>query len=277
MWFVIYIIVGLVCGFVTKTMNEEKGYDGGFLWGFFLTILGIIVVAVRPYNPDKNKDTKNDYHSRERKNDDPYGLYVKSDFLQSENMSEDEISEWLNEKGFGEYVQSFKDNDLMDVQLLKSLTDSDLEKLGIASMGKRKTLLLLFANELYKEKKVEIEKDDSVVMDGQTIGGVDGQIRKRTYWSRNDLKSIIIKDGIQYIGVEAFQECRNLTSVVLPVSISSIDNSAFEDCPNLERIHFLGTKQQWALVRRGLCWNKNVAPNFKISVKANDGSDVLLK
>jgi len=277
MWFVIYIIVGLVCGFITKTMNEEKGYEGGFLWGFLLTLLGIIVIAVRPYNPDRNRATRNEHSSAPKKNDDPYGLYVKSDFLQSEIMSEEEITEWLKEKGFGEYVQSFKDNDLMDAQLLKSLTDNDLEKLGIASMGKRKTLLLLFANELYKEKKVEIEKDDSVVMDGQTIGGVDGQIRKRTYWSRNDLKSIIIKDGIHYIGVEAFQECRNLTSVVLPVSISSIDNSAFEDCPNLERIHFLGTKQQWALVRRGLCWNKNVAPNFKISVKANDGSDVLLK
>ena len=277
MWFVIYIIVGLVCGFVTKTMNEEKGYDGGFLWGFFLTILGIIVVAVRPYNPDKNKDTKNDYHSRERKNDDPYGLYVKSDFLRSENMSEDEISEWLNEKGFGEYVQTFKDNDLMDVKLLKSLTDSDLEKLGIASMGKRKSLLYLLANEMYKKMEFEGEKDDFVIEDGQVLGGVNGQILKRTYWCRNNLESVIIQDGIHYIGVEAFQGCNNLKSVVLPVTISSIDNSAFEDCPKLERIRFLGNKQQWALVKRGLCWNKNVAPNFKISVKANDGSDVLLK
>ena len=49
MWFLIYIILGLICGFVTKSMNEEKGYTGGFWWGFFLDILGIIVIAVRPY------------------------------------------------------------------------------------------------------------------------------------------------------------------------------------------------------------------------------------
>lgn len=276
MWFLIYIILGLICGFVTKSMNEEKGYTGGFWWGFFLDILGIIVIAVRPYNPDRNKATKDGHNSAEKKNDDPWGLYVKSDFQRTEIMSEDEITEWLKSKGYGEYVQAFKDNDLMDAKILKVLTENDLEKLGISSMGKRKALLLLLSNELFKETEYEGEKDNYVIMDGQTIGGVNGQILKRTYWSRNDLKSIVIEDGIHYIGVEAFQGCNNLKSVVLPVSLSSIDNSAFENCPNLERIRFLGNKQQWALVRRGLCWNNNVAPGFKIAVKSKDGSDILL-
>lgn len=48
--FLVYIIVGVICGFITKSMNESKGYDGGFWWGFLLTIIGIIVVAVRPFN-----------------------------------------------------------------------------------------------------------------------------------------------------------------------------------------------------------------------------------
>ena len=45
----LYIIVAVICGFITKSMNENKGYDGGFAWGFFLAVIGIIVVAVRPY------------------------------------------------------------------------------------------------------------------------------------------------------------------------------------------------------------------------------------
>lgn len=275
MWFFIYIILGLICGFVTKSMNEEKGYEGGFWWGFFLDILGIIVIAVRPYNPDRNK-SKDAHIPVTRKDNDPYGLYVKTDFMRTEIMTEDEIDEWFKEKGYEDYLQSFKDNDLLDVKILKSLTEDDLEKLGITSMGKRKALLLLFSNELYKETEYEGEKDSYVIQDVQTLSGVNGQIQKKTYWNRNDLKSVIIEEGIHYIGVEAFKGCKNLKCVILPVSISSIDNSAFEDCPNLERIRFLGNKQQWALVRRGLCWDNNVSPDFKISVRSKDGSDIIL-
>ena len=52
-WWV-YLIVTLIeaCifGAITKAINENKGYDGGFWWGFFLGVIGIIVVAVRqPY------------------------------------------------------------------------------------------------------------------------------------------------------------------------------------------------------------------------------------
>lgn len=46
----LYIIFCLVCGLITYSMNKNKGYDGGFWWGFFLTIIGIIVVALRPFN-----------------------------------------------------------------------------------------------------------------------------------------------------------------------------------------------------------------------------------
>lgn len=53
-YFILCLIVGIICGFITKSMNESKGYDGGFAWGFFLAIIGIIVVAVRPYAKSNN-------------------------------------------------------------------------------------------------------------------------------------------------------------------------------------------------------------------------------
>lgn len=40
----------LICGFVTRTINKNKGYEGGFWWGFFLEFIGIIVVACKPDN-----------------------------------------------------------------------------------------------------------------------------------------------------------------------------------------------------------------------------------
>ena len=49
-----YIIGGLISavvfGFITKHINESKGYEGGFAWGFWLNIIGIIVVACKPDN-----------------------------------------------------------------------------------------------------------------------------------------------------------------------------------------------------------------------------------
>lgn len=49
--FIIYLIVTLIeaCifGAITQGINEKKGYEGGFWWGFFLGVIGIIVVACR--------------------------------------------------------------------------------------------------------------------------------------------------------------------------------------------------------------------------------------
>jgi len=43
----ISLIVGCIFGAITQSINESKGYDGGFAWGFWLTWVGIIVVACR--------------------------------------------------------------------------------------------------------------------------------------------------------------------------------------------------------------------------------------
>ena len=47
-YLVILLIVQVVFGIITKTINNNRGKEGGFRWGFFLGVIGIIVVAVRP-------------------------------------------------------------------------------------------------------------------------------------------------------------------------------------------------------------------------------------
>lgn len=44
---VILIIWGVFWGFITRMINQSKGYDGGFWWGFFLGFLGLIIVACK--------------------------------------------------------------------------------------------------------------------------------------------------------------------------------------------------------------------------------------
>ncbi len=47
------IIEGLICGFVAKKIGENKGYDNQFWWGFWLGVIGVIVVAVKPDNSNR--------------------------------------------------------------------------------------------------------------------------------------------------------------------------------------------------------------------------------
>ena len=48
---IIGIIVACIFGAITKNINESKGYDGGFAWGFWLGVIGIIVVSCKQPNP----------------------------------------------------------------------------------------------------------------------------------------------------------------------------------------------------------------------------------
>jgi class 3 adenylate cyclase/predicted ATPase len=55
-----------------------------------------------------------------------------------------QIAEWLERFGLSEYAQRFAENDI-DFTILSDLTDQDLEKIGIASLGHRRKLLRAIA------------------------------------------------------------------------------------------------------------------------------------
>lgn len=49
MWVIIvYLIYGCIFGFITQYVAESKGYDTGFAWGFWLGVIGLLVVGFRP-------------------------------------------------------------------------------------------------------------------------------------------------------------------------------------------------------------------------------------
>lgn len=52
----------------------------------------------------------------------------------------------------------------------------------------------------------------------------------------NDLVSIIIPEGVQWIGKQAFDACYNLRCVSLPDSLERIDRAAFSRCHKLESV-----------------------------------------
>jgi class 3 adenylate cyclase len=56
-----------------------------------------------------------------------------------------QIAEWLETLGMSEYAQRFAENDI-DFEILSELTDQDLEKIGVVSLGHRRKLLRAIAN-----------------------------------------------------------------------------------------------------------------------------------
>jgi hypothetical protein len=55
-----------------------------------------------------------------------------------------QIADWLEKLGMSEYAQRFDENDI-DFTILSDLTDQDLEKIGVASLGHRRKLLRAIA------------------------------------------------------------------------------------------------------------------------------------
>ncbi|MGC2075672.1 MAG: adenylate/guanylate cyclase domain-containing protein, partial [Xanthobacteraceae bacterium] len=56
-----------------------------------------------------------------------------------------QIADWLEKLGLGQYAQRFAENDI-DFNILSDLTDQDLEKIGVTSVGHRRKLLRAIAN-----------------------------------------------------------------------------------------------------------------------------------
>jgi class 3 adenylate cyclase len=56
-----------------------------------------------------------------------------------------QIADWLEKLGLSEYAQRFAESDI-DFTILGDLTDQDLEKIGVASLGHRRKLLRAIAN-----------------------------------------------------------------------------------------------------------------------------------
>ncbi len=56
------------------------------------------------------------------------------------------------------------------------------------------------------------------------------------YESREQIKRVVIQDGMTNIGSFAFSDCVNLTDVTIPGSVTRIHDGAFSNCTRLERV-----------------------------------------
>lgn len=97
MGYVIGVLVySIICGFVCLGISSSRGMGGGFWWGFWLGIIGIIVVAVRPndnqYSPKAQNYSHSSYSSFSVEPPAKPGTYAAS-YNRKEKTYEEEIIE----------------------------------------------------------------------------------------------------------------------------------------------------------------------------------------
>ena len=49
-YILVVLIWAVIWGCITKKINQDKGYEGGFAWGFWLGLIGLIVVLCKSDN-----------------------------------------------------------------------------------------------------------------------------------------------------------------------------------------------------------------------------------
>ncbi len=89
-----YIVWGIIWGFATKTVNENKGYEGGFWLGFFLGIIGFIIVACKS---DLRQNTVNTQYPP---------INYSPTKTESERRTEKELQNIQKLKGYKELLDS---------------------------------------------------------------------------------------------------------------------------------------------------------------------------
>lgn len=88
-----------------------------------------------------------------------------------------------------------------------------------------------------------------------SVTGID----EKAFYNCYGISSIIIGNGVTYIGQEAFAALgNNFTQVTIPNSVTSIRNSAFYNCRGLTSISYTGTIAQYNTITKGSNWRQNV-------------------
>lgn len=79
-----------------------------------------------------------------------------------------EVERLLQEIDLYEYVSNFEEHDINDMEVLASLTDDDLEKIGINSLGHRKKILVAAKKDNRENSTSTDTSTESQKVDAQT-------------------------------------------------------------------------------------------------------------
>lgn len=69
--------------------------------------------------------------------------------------------------------------------------------------------------------------DDGGTLTISKTGEGTGAINNQAFANRDDIKSVVIEDGVTSIGYMTFNKCKNLEKAAIPGSVKTIEQQAF--------------------------------------------------
>jgi hypothetical protein len=63
---VVLIVICVACGFIGREIGSDRGRDDGFLWGFLLGPLGLLILYLGP-NPKKEREERESRYYEQRR------------------------------------------------------------------------------------------------------------------------------------------------------------------------------------------------------------------
>ena len=58
------VLISMICGIISREITRRRGLPSGFWWGFFLWVIGIIVVAIMPGSGHETDSRPRVYYCR---------------------------------------------------------------------------------------------------------------------------------------------------------------------------------------------------------------------
>ena len=97
----------------------------------------------------------------------------------------------------------------------------------------KKSLLLILLS-IFSFTTIHAEITWTLSDDGTlTISGTDMPDYNPWYSKLENIKKVVIENGVTNIGAAAFSDCSGLTSITIPNSVTSIGLCAFKNCSAL--------------------------------------------
>ena len=179
---------------------------------------------------------------------------IKNGKLVKEGAVDDLIGDESLESLFADIADAIRAQSSSDEQI-----PADHFAAEIDALGDNKLLLSILDGSI-TELPVEVLEDVECIgasafrnttLKTLTIPGNVLRIEQEAFYN-SLLTSVVMLEGVQYIGDGAFETCFNLSSVVLPSTINEIGNEAFYSCNNLSDVYYTGTEEQWNSIAIGL-------------------------
>ena len=98
-----------------------------------------------------------------------------------------------------------------------------------------------------------METDTEIMLTISGTGSMPDYTKSSAPWAddRDNIRSVVIEDGVASIGSYAFSGCSNLKSITIPDSVTNVGEYAFIDCNSLEAVN-INDISAWCGIKFGI-------------------------